>query len=126
MIVIWGINGHLETQKNASKSNNVSSLLSCNDFTLFDWKMHWIVNFCGSSLWIRFKSFTVILISAVSLFFSQSLQSISDYWCWVPSCTPGAHSCSTGWTWSMHRSQSSCGMDWAKPLKQPNHTNSNT
>lgn len=41
--------------------------------------------------------------------FSQRLLSSSGRWCWGPSCSPGAHSCSTGRTWSTHRSQSSCG-----------------
>jgi len=51
-------------------------------------------------------------------FFSQNLRPCLECWCWVPSCTPGVFSCSTGWTWSTRqKSQSNCGMDLAEPLK---------
>ena len=58
-----------------------------------------------------------VVTSLLSACLSQNLLPCWEFWCWVPSCTPGAHSCSTGWTWSTHhRSRSSCGTGWAGPL----------
>lgn len=63
------------------------------------------------------------LCSALSLLFLQNLRPCWECWCWAPSCTRGACSCSTGWTWSTrHRSRWSCGTDWAGPINTQYYT----
>lgn len=70
--------------------------------------------------WIKLSVCLTQAHIAGHFFIPQSLQSYWECWCWVPSCTPEARSCSTGWTWSTrHRSRSNCGTDSAGPLNTP-------
>lgn len=76
---------------------------------------------CYLSIYL-YRGGTSVLMSPPCL--SQSLRRSWESWCWVPSCTPGAHSCSTGWTWSTHRrSRSSSGTNSAGPLSPKPCTN---